>query len=460
MSSSLSRLKSSPGNNTKLNKDIENDISERIKSNVSSISPRIRSTTAICPGTKPAAKNQTLTSTGLREFDSILSGGQPLGSIILINEDRFLNFGLLFAQYWSSEAIAQNQTLCLITTKKENDHDITSLPTSYSSTLQEDDLIYEDEFSTQDAELFLQSLPRNLHLAKEFQKQQQQEKVLSSFQGLTVLEEEEEGENYSDENEEGLTIAWQYRKSIQKSRSGLSSALKGQRKRFDQKRQTVFCHSYDLNSRMIDQYPDNVLPNVKVLSDLSSSSFYEFHSVLRNFIQDQTSSEKGTVLRILLYHPKPLHSCLLALTPLLSYVREQSLPVVFFVCVQPWKMSSPQVKLGFERACDSVFTIKGITNRRGEFQNKSSPFGADLEALLKIQKINFCANDYYASQFKFTNSIPAYVYSIKRESSRKLRLHMLHLPPCGEDDDTGTTIRSTTKQKVAASGPCSNQFDF
>merc|ERR1719148_19977 len=125
-----------------------------------------------------------------------------------------------------NKAIAQNQTLCLVTTKKENDHDITSLPTSYSSTLQEDDLIYEDEFSTQDAELFLQSLPRNLHLAKEFQKQQQQEKVLSSFQGLTVLEEEEEAENYSDENEEGLTIAWQYRKSIQKSRSGLSSALK------------------------------------------------------------------------------------------------------------------------------------------------------------------------------------------------------------------------------------------
>ena len=59
----------------------------------------------ILQGTKPWTNGMLLTSTGLRELDSILNNGhgQPLSSLIVIEEDRFLDYGSLIARYWCSE---------------------------------------------------------------------------------------------------------------------------------------------------------------------------------------------------------------------------------------------------------------------------------------------------------------------------------------------------------------------
>jgi hypothetical protein len=55
-------------------------------------------------GTKPWVGGATLTSSGLREFDAILGGGQPLGTAMLIEEDRWTqDLALALVRYWAAE---------------------------------------------------------------------------------------------------------------------------------------------------------------------------------------------------------------------------------------------------------------------------------------------------------------------------------------------------------------------
>lgn len=55
-------------------------------------------------GTKPWIGGLSLTSSGLRDFDALLGGGQPLGTAILIEEDRWTqDLASALARYWSAE---------------------------------------------------------------------------------------------------------------------------------------------------------------------------------------------------------------------------------------------------------------------------------------------------------------------------------------------------------------------
>ncbi len=55
-------------------------------------------------GTKPSKGGLTLTSSGLRELDAIIGGGQPLGTAILVEEDRWTqDLALALCRYWSAE---------------------------------------------------------------------------------------------------------------------------------------------------------------------------------------------------------------------------------------------------------------------------------------------------------------------------------------------------------------------
>lgn len=55
-------------------------------------------------GTKPSKGGLTLTSSGLRELDAIIGGGQPLGTVILVEEDRWTqDLALALCRYWSAE---------------------------------------------------------------------------------------------------------------------------------------------------------------------------------------------------------------------------------------------------------------------------------------------------------------------------------------------------------------------
>jgi hypothetical protein len=55
-------------------------------------------------GVKPWQGGSYLTSVGLIDLDTILGGGQPLGTAILIEEDRWTkDFALSLVKYWCAE---------------------------------------------------------------------------------------------------------------------------------------------------------------------------------------------------------------------------------------------------------------------------------------------------------------------------------------------------------------------
>ena len=58
-------------------------------------------------GTKPWTGGSSLTSCGLRELDGILGGGQPLGTCILLEEDRYTDLCLVLSRYWAAEVRVQ-----------------------------------------------------------------------------------------------------------------------------------------------------------------------------------------------------------------------------------------------------------------------------------------------------------------------------------------------------------------
>ena len=55
-------------------------------------------------GTKPCFGGATQTSSGLRDLDAILGGGQPLGTCLLVEEDRWTNsLASTIVRYWCAE---------------------------------------------------------------------------------------------------------------------------------------------------------------------------------------------------------------------------------------------------------------------------------------------------------------------------------------------------------------------
>ena len=55
-------------------------------------------------GVKPWAGGIHLTSSGLNDFDVILGGGQPLGTCILLREDRWTrDLAICLVKYWAAE---------------------------------------------------------------------------------------------------------------------------------------------------------------------------------------------------------------------------------------------------------------------------------------------------------------------------------------------------------------------
>jgi hypothetical protein len=63
-------------------------------------------------GTKAWTGGNALTSSGLRDFDSILGGGQPIGTLILLEEDRWTqDMAMTLMRYWSAEVCEMNNIL-------------------------------------------------------------------------------------------------------------------------------------------------------------------------------------------------------------------------------------------------------------------------------------------------------------------------------------------------------------
>jgi len=67
------------------------------------------------PGVSPSLhSNQLLTSTGTPHLDTLLGGGLPLGSLLLLQEDSGGSYGKLLVRYFLSEGLVHNQALLAV----------------------------------------------------------------------------------------------------------------------------------------------------------------------------------------------------------------------------------------------------------------------------------------------------------------------------------------------------------
>lgn len=62
-------------------------------------------------GTRPGLSGQTLVSTGLADFDKLLGGGVPLGTVILLLEDNHTQNHSTLLKYFLAEGAANKQAL-------------------------------------------------------------------------------------------------------------------------------------------------------------------------------------------------------------------------------------------------------------------------------------------------------------------------------------------------------------
>ncbi|KAM6158066.1 LOW QUALITY PROTEIN: elongator complex protein 4 [Rhynchocyon petersi] len=76
------------------------------------------------PGTRPSVRNgQLLVSTGLPALDQLLGGGLAVGTILLIEEDKYNIYSPLLLKYFLAEGILNGHTL-LVASAKEDPADI------------------------------------------------------------------------------------------------------------------------------------------------------------------------------------------------------------------------------------------------------------------------------------------------------------------------------------------------
>lgn len=394
-------------------------------------------------GVKPWQGGAYLTSSGLNDLDSILGGGHVLGTSILLEEDRLWtrNLAITLVKYWCAEAISQDQHLVIPIFSKpplsdaemEDDTNLSFLFRDDASISSEDDEVLSKD-RREELEDVLSSLPRNLHWDKQ-KKREEKAKIEQEQEGnnsnnnsglgsslgleaMTILEEEDEEEAEEQKADEGLEIAWQYKKSVQQERLAQSNTSTS-----SMVNNNVFCHSYDLSGRMIDQnlldIPSFIaqLPSSTIRTSTTSSQskayklFYDLVVLLKEKISISAREGTDKAIRVLLYHP-PIETLAIALPLLLAHIRKESLPVVIMICISPNDDVKSYIRLA--RSCDVVLATEGFASRK---EYPPPPEFRHLQGVLKISKTT-----------RKRSEIAASIYGFKRDR-RKLHIPLLHIPP-------------------------------
>jgi len=393
------------------------------------------------PGVKPWTGGIHLTSVGLNELDNLLGGGQPLGTCIFLEEDRWtrdLAYSLL--KYWCAEAISQDQSLVFPIIEDDSSSAYTSSNEAHNAHSSLNDEIAR----------ILMSLPRNLHWAKAQKQQSADEKHADTPTDLGILEEDDQGED----GEEGLEIAWQYKKSVQEKMLAQSLAPKPSHSSSS----NVFCHSYDLSGRMTDQRavkPSDYICGIKGMGGGSKSPppgilfFRELVSLLKK--------NEGKATRMVLYNANP-DLMAVTLPLLLAHIRKHKLPVVLLVYCPPSKDYRALSRLS--GSCDVLLKTEGFSARR---IYPPPPEFRLLQGILTISKISTltaaaATGGGFFGDISFSKRPAAFVYGIKRDR-RKLHMSLLHIPP--EDyaqtgGSAGSGAGNVSKKKSPSLGCASN----
>jgi len=401
----------------------------------------------ILKGTKPWTGGITLCSVGIRDLDSILGGGQPVGTSLLLEEDRWTrDSALSFVKYWCAEAVSHEQLLLIPTF---HDDSCIALPTSALPFNEKKS--YSDRHGATSSEIsnLIDSLPRNLNWDKAAGKVVEEGE---KSRPLEILEEVEEGDS-----EEGLQIAWQYRKSVQNERLGHES-----RKENNLITSNVFCHSYDLNGRLCEQNMKREC--IQILNDYESllqekSSGFRLFQQIKGELESYREKYKGKLIRLLLYKA-PIEITAVAMPLLLTYIRSHNLPVVVLVTIHAWACKSQDALVNLRRSSDVVMQTEGFASRfhyppPAEFRHLHG-----LLLLPKVSTVTAAASIGHFADMTVGKRPPAHVYGLKRDK-RKLHITLLHIPPEEYADRGGSVggggVRSGAGLKQDQGGGCSRK---
>ncbi|GMI32415.1 hypothetical protein TrRE_jg4315 [Triparma retinervis] len=355
-------------------------------------------------GTKPWINSTTLISSGQRDLDSILGGGQVLGTSTIVLEDRWTDFGSTLGRYWAAEGISNGQQLIVVDFED----------------------MYDEEDRQNCAKGFLSSLPLDMNFAKkerrEQQQQQQQQQQLDAESSSSAVQqpslslaeislaegnEDDEEDDFEEEKvdtlgDDHLKVAWQYKTSIQRENHGSSSLSATPVDPY-------YCHSFDLSKTIQQVHIDSTPPIYKNLFANSYDHAELFKALVAAITEATELSTTNRVVRLILRRP-PFRSTSAALTLIKSYVRANKLPVAIFVLVEPWKATRVD---GFGGL---------VTKPPGEFK--------DFAAIFTVLKIG-------TKTGVSTRRPAAMRWGIKRDR-RKLHIKMLHLPPEDYSDRGGS----------------------
>ena len=380
----------------------------------------------------------------------------------------------------TSQAISQNQHLMIPSVGIPEENTISTLPFRLTEDADEADHQYTVGGATPSdvAKLLLESLPRNLHWDKQekarAQKSSSGAETESSKLMETFLEEgdedEEDEETVAKASEEGLKIAWQYRKDVQRERLGADASNTSSRSSTSD----IYCHSYDLSGRLRDQKQDlqshvSMEPiqccDHPTLCHKSRTCGFRLYQRLLLQLQNVLASHPRKVVRLLLYRRDPNTLCV-ALPLLLAYIRSKHVPVVVLVSLQPWTASpttsatAQSSLLALRRASDVVLQAEGFAARSiypppAEFRH--------LHGLLLIRKVSTVTaataidGGHYAD-LTISKRPPANIYGLKRDR-RKLNIPLLHIPPEDHAEGGGSVggggVRSGAGRPPASSSKSS-----
>ena len=320
------------------------------------------------------------------------------------------------------------------------------------------DASFDDGCTVEEMEQFKLSLPRDLHLDKYRTKENNQGSKSSNTsremarEPIAIIEEDEDEEDNEidissshQKSEEGLVNAWQYRKSVQDARSGISTSKISQNPG-----KNVYCHSFDLSRSMWDQYSEiadtdtsnPLVTRVKIVHCSKNSNSHDYRvqgmklfKAIWNHIQSTLLADNSqTVIRLFLRRLS-IGPGSVALPLLMSKIRQDNLPVVVLATIRPWKFITSANATGDNRCkldilaslrntADTIFAVDSFSS----YRTPPPPEFSLLQGILTVRKCASTTTSYYTDTVCFKNRPLAERFGIKRDG-RKITVQLLHLPP-------------------------------
>lgn len=263
----------------------------------------------------------------------------------------------------------------------------------------------------------------------------------------------EESENADDDEDEqqaedGLKIAWQYKKDVQRERLGHATIGKSHSSSSTTAATattagSTFCHSFDLQGRLSDQLGDAVTSKncefVGIPAGCASNGieyFVRLHErllprVTAGKMQDNNNNNKVT--RLFLYEPDILQ-LRTALPLLLSRIRQEKIPVVVLIVIKAWqqqKNNRMAALVSARRTVDVVLQAEGFASRQ-EYPPPSE--FRMFQGLLRIPKATTVTSATanggggHFADLTTTKRPASDLFGLKRDR-RKLHVQLLHIPP-------------------------------